>query len=203
MPERVLGYIDGFNLFGGLKESGWTRYLWYDPCLLVSNLLTPQQVLVGVKYFTTRLSGPGDSWECQKTFLEALECQSKCVVHFGQYQRDPRSCPQCGASSLVWKEKMTDVNIAVEIVSDGFQDAYDTALLISGDSDLVPALQKLKVMSGKRKVVAFPPKRTSRSLAAVCPANFVIGRAKLAASQFPDEVVKPDGTRLHRPLPWR
>lgn len=35
---------------------------------------------------------------------------------------------------------MTDVNIAVEMMRDAFQDRFDAALLISADSDLVASL---------------------------------------------------------------
>ena len=38
-------------------------------------------------------------------------------------------------------EKMTDVNIATHLIIDAFQDRYDMAMLISGDSDLVPPIK--------------------------------------------------------------
>ena len=40
---RVMTYIDGFNLFFGLKSKGWRRYYWYDPRLLSEHLLKPGQ----------------------------------------------------------------------------------------------------------------------------------------------------------------
>ena len=35
---------------------------------------------------------------------------------------------------------MTDVNIATQMMIDAFQDKYNMAMLISGDSDLVPPI---------------------------------------------------------------
>ena len=29
--NRVMGYIDGFNLFFGLRDSGLRRYYWLNP----------------------------------------------------------------------------------------------------------------------------------------------------------------------------
>ena len=29
-PRRLIAYIDGFNLYFGLKEKGWKRYYWLD-----------------------------------------------------------------------------------------------------------------------------------------------------------------------------
>lgn len=37
------------------------------------------------------------------------------------------------------EEKRTDVNIAVHMLNDAYTDACDTLVIVSGDSDLVPA----------------------------------------------------------------
>ena len=42
MP-RVITYIDGFNLYFGLKSQGWERFLWLDVQALSRNLLKPDQ----------------------------------------------------------------------------------------------------------------------------------------------------------------
>lgn len=202
MRERVMGYIDGFNLYRGVEQAGWKRYLWHDPALLLENLLKPWQNLAGVKYFTARLSGSGAKWQHQKVLLEALETRERCSLHFGRFQEGSHLCPHCGCSTPASKEKMTDVSIAVEILGDAFQDLYDTAILISGDGDLVPAVRKVLDCSGKRIVVAFPPRRASDFLRAACSAHLMIGRGKLAASQLPDSIEKPDGTILTRPAEW-
>lgn len=198
-----MGYIDGFNLEFGLRAHGWRKYLWLDPALLTRNLLKPHQALVSAKYFTARLSGPGPKWEQQKSFLEALETREHCSTLFGRYQDEPHCCSACGFQRLVAKEKMTDVNIATELVSDAYENLYDTAILVSGDADLTPAVRKVLALPGKRIVVAFPPKRVSQHLRQSCSASFVIGRAKLSASQLPGSVEKSDGTILNRPLDWQ
>jgi hypothetical protein len=57
--ERVIAYVDGFNLYYGLKEAGYERYLWLDVHGLVRNILNPAtQTLVRVNYFTSRVSDP-------------------------------------------------------------------------------------------------------------------------------------------------
>lgn len=98
---------------------------------------------------------------------------------------------------------MTDVRIAVELMRDAYDDAFDVALLISGDSDLAPAVEAVKAgRPGKRVIVAFPPDRESKKLESVASASFRIGRKKLVDSQLPDEVPKPDGFILRRPAKW-
>ena len=74
---------------------------------------------------------------------------------------------------------MTDVNIATELLTDAFQDRFDTAMLISGDSDLTSPIRTVRqVFPEKRVVVAFPPERQSVELAKAASTSFHIGRAK-------------------------
>ena len=42
----VITYIDGFNLYFGLKSERWERYLWLNVQALAENLLKPDQSLV-------------------------------------------------------------------------------------------------------------------------------------------------------------
>ena len=203
MRERVVGYIDGFNLFFGLRERGWARFLWLDVAALVRRLIKPVQRVSDVKYFTALLSGTGPGRGRQKLLLDAYRTLGSCSLHLGQYELRTRRCAQCGFESQVPNEKMTDVNIAVELIADAVQDAYDTALLISGDSDLTPAIRKVKeLFPRKRVIVAFPPARYSQRLAQAADGYLVIGRAKLSASQLPDRIEKADGFILERPNEW-
>ena len=52
--RRVTAYIDGLNLYYGLRDKGWRRYYWLDVRRLIENLLKPGQALGEVHYFTTR-----------------------------------------------------------------------------------------------------------------------------------------------------
>ncbi len=202
MVERVIGFVDGFNLYFGLREARLKRYLWLDVSKLVSNLCTSQQTYQGVNYFTARISGPGPKHDRQKTLLEAYETLTDCKVHFGIYQSNISTCKTCGAKWIQASEKMTDVNIAVEMLSAAAQNEFDTALLVSADSDLAPAVQKTIQLYGKRVVLAFPPRRTSHRLSALASAYFNISRRHLAKSQLPSTVTRPDGFVLSRPSSW-
>ena len=57
MMRRVNAYVDGFNLYFGIRDSGYRKHLWLDPVALVRSLLRPDQQLISLKYFTTRISG--------------------------------------------------------------------------------------------------------------------------------------------------
>lgn len=66
---------------------------------------------------------------------------------------------------------MTDVNIAV-VLKDAYDDAFDTAMVLSANSDLVaPVVAVRQRFPGKRLVVACPPARQSKRLEATAPAR--------------------------------
>ena len=225
--QRIIAYVDGFNLYYGLRSMGWRRLYWLDVHRLAENLLKPGQRLVRVHYFTARIaSHPGNEGtrKRQGTYLDALETLDGVLLHYGHYLAKTRQCPRCRVKWETFEEKMTDVNIAVELLGDAQDDAFDTAIVVSGDSDLTKPVQAVQARDpAKRVVVAFPPKRTSVQLRQAAAAGFVIGRKKLQDSQLPDRVVKSDGAgglliynphqlrraRLHRgsasswKVPWR
>ena len=202
--ERLIAYVDGFNLYFGLKSKGWHRYYWLNIQLLIQNLLKPEQELLRTKYFTARITSPPDKQRRQSTYIEALETLRDFQILYGKYQLNPRSCTHCGFQDKVPNEKMTDVNIAVEILKDAYQDKFDVALLVSADSDLVPPVRAVRqLFLHKRVVLASPPNRWSADLAASADKSFVISRARIARSLFPEEVKKADGYVLRCPPSWK
>ncbi|MBN2031007.1 NYN domain-containing protein [bacterium] len=174
--EKVIVYIDGFNLYFGLKEKKWKRYYWLNLQKLAKALLKEDQKLIMTKYFTSRVSFPPDKVKRQTTFIEALETLKKFKIYYGHYLPNDIECYKCGNIIPKPNEKMTDVNIAVEMLTDAFKDRFDRAILISADSDLSAPIKKVKKL--------FPEKR-------------------IANSVFPDRLKKLDGFILRRPDEWK
>lgn len=199
--DRVMVYIDGFNLYFGMTEN-WKDVKWLDVTKLSRGLLKTSQELVGVKYFTSRVSNNHGKQKRQNTYLEALEVLEVEIV-YGTYQANNEECKRCGNVWSSPKEKMTDVNIATHLIIDAKDDRYDTALLISGDSDLVPPIKAVHQHYPLKKViVGFPPNRQSLNVQKAAKGFFVIGRKKLIDSQLPAEIQKPDGYILRKPAEW-
>ena len=137
--QRVTVYIDGFNLYYGLQDKKWQRYLWLDVRRLSENLLHPGQSLVTVRYFTAKvLPDPNrpNRQRQQEIFLEALGMLPDVSIHLGYYLRKKKQCPKCGNEIWIYEEKMTDVNIASELLGDAQDNVFDTAIIVSADSDL-------------------------------------------------------------------
>lgn len=200
--ERVIIYIDGFNLYFGIKEAGYNQCKWLDLQLLGANLLQQNQELIGVKYFTSRVGNNPDKQKRQTTYLEALESKNV-KIFYGHYHSDNIQCRRCGFDWKTYNEKMTDVNIATQMLIDAYQDRFDMAFLISGDSDLVPPMKAIHLLFNQKRVfVAFPPKRHNSSVSLIAKGSMILGRKKLIDSQFPNEVVKKDGYTIRKPNEW-
>jgi len=206
LKSRVIVYVDGFNLYFGIRDHGWRRYLWLNLQRLAENLLLPDQGLVATKYFTSRVRYPSDKQQRQSVYLDALATLPSpgFQIFYGHYLAIPRNCRHCGRADMVPSEKMTDVNIAVEMLSDAYQDSFDTALLISADSDLGAPLRKIRALfPNKRVVLAFPPSRRSSELEKLAASAFGIGRQALRNSQFADPLMTASGYVLTKPPSWK
>jgi uncharacterized LabA/DUF88 family protein len=201
---RVVAYIDGFNLYHGLKAGYGQRYQWLDLRALVRSLLRPSQQLLEVQYFTARILGNPELEQRQAVYLSALASLGPHVrLIEGRFQGKLQECFSCGAAWTTYEEKETDVNIAIAMVEDAARDVYDVAILISGDSDLRPAVAAVKRVSPRKKVIAaFPPRRHSKDLAQAVDAYVSISTTKVRNAQLPPKIVTSGGVILERPAHW-
>lgn len=205
--ERVIVYVDGFNLYYGLKSRKWRRYYWLDLRRLAERLLRPGQQLETVHYFTTRVVGePNDPGKPtrQNSYLEALGTLKNLEIHYGYFLQKEQTCYRCGAMFRTHEEKMTDVNIAVQLLTDAHADRFDAAMIVSADSDLTgPVVNVRNEYPEKRVVAVFPPDRVSKRLRQVASTSFTIGRAPIRDSQLPERVINSVGHVVERPAGWR
>jgi uncharacterized LabA/DUF88 family protein len=201
---RVAAYVDGFNLYFGLKSMHGRKYLWLDLQALVGSLLLPGQTLEQVTYFTARVRNNPESEQRQSDYLDALiEHSPRVTVVDGRFQEKDRRCRACEATWTVYEEKETDVNIASTLIEDAVQDRFDTAVLVSAGSDLCPAIRAMKrLRPAKRIIAAFPPRRHSADLKRAVDGYINIGTDKVRRAQLPPTVITSTGISLSRPKHW-
>jgi len=201
--DRVIAYIDGYNLYFGLRHKGWKRFYWTNLAKLAGQFLKPNQSLLETKYFTTIVKYPESKRLRQQTYLDVLQTLPNFSFFYGHFLADPITCRQCGHTYTTHHEKMTDVNISVELMKDAFQDRFDIAFLVSADSDLVGSVRAVRqLFPGKKVISVFPPGRFSLALKKVSTGVLHIGHVELSKSLFPDQVAR-DGIILKRPDSWR
>ncbi|NLH69367.1 MAG: NYN domain-containing protein [Brooklawnia sp.] len=204
MAERLNVYVDGFNLYHGIHDQAGCRLLWLDLVALAVSL-RPRSALGHVHYFTAAVDGQPEALRRQQIYLNALSTHGgdRLTITMGRYQKKTLTCRKCSASWVHREEKETDVNIAVQLVVDAASDAMDAALIISADSDLVPAIKAARALKPMLfMAAAFPPKRFSAELKNLMPASFHIGLDKLRSSQLPGNVTTADGLTFSRPAKW-
>ncbi len=101
------------------------------------------------------------------------------------------------------EEKGSDVNLAVHLLHDGWLGRYDLALILSQDTDLVEPLRI--VSQGLRKKVGLiwlDGGKPNKDLAAASTFVRHIKTPDLVAAQFPNPVVRADGSQIHKPDTW-
>jgi len=213
---RVLAFIDGFNLYHALDEYTrgatpeekvkYKKYKWLCLTSLVKVFIRPvTEELVGVEYFTTYPSWNAGKLARHRTFVSA---QIKVGVHvtFGEFKEKMLRCrADCMAEYKAYEEKQTDINIATSMID--FAGRYDKLILLTADSDQVPALKLLKKLHPAKRLASLPPiGREAKELAQVCHESFKMTEAHLAACQLPTPIpLIQNGVQygvLEKPLGW-
>lgn len=201
--QRVVVYIDGFNLYHGLRDANLLTSRWLDLHAMSEALLKPHQCLAFVRYFTTRVRNDPAAARRQAVFIDAIQARGGVEIDYGHFLTKSRRCHLCGHSWQQSEEKKTDVNIAVRLLNDAYDGAFDVAIVISGDSDLVPPVQSVRSrFPEKGLVVAFPPQRSSSDLRKTAHASFTISKNVIRNNRLPDPVITASGLHLKAPKGW-
>lgn len=159
--DRVISFIDGFNLYHAILNLKEPQLKWLDLRKLSQEFIHPKnEELVDIFYFSTIASHRNHAAQLrQKTYLDALKLHEITTV-LGQFKRKERDCTKCSARYVGHEEKETDVNIALTLLDLAYQDAYDRAILVTNDSDQVPAINKVLNRFPNKKITILVPPHT-------------------------------------------
>jgi len=199
-------YVDGFNLYYGALKG--TPYRWLDIAKLC-RIMLPRDTIHQIKYFTAlvnpRPTDP-DQLTRQQIYLRALETIPNLEIIYGHFLTHevmmPLAPPKNGYAKVIkTEEKGSDVNLALHLLSDGYKNAYDVAVIVSNDSDLLLPIQFVKKELGKMTGILNPQKYPSRVLTA--NADFVknIRKGVLSKSLFPTTLIDSSG-KFKKPTNW-
>ena len=187
-----------------------TQYKWLDLDRYF-RLLRPNDDLQCIRYFTAMVNGPKRS--NQDTCLRALTTTPLVTIILGKYKNKRIKCTLCGCAYpgnrffQTPEEKRTDVNIAVYMLDDAYQDVCDHLLLVSGDSDLVPAVRTVSSRFPAKQITVYVPAqhptrgsavelRTAARRSRDLPLNL------LPHAQFPSAVPDGAGGFIVKPASW-
>jgi hypothetical protein len=210
--ERVVFFVDGFNLYHSVlsaERQSQVPLKWLDLhalCAAHLYLIGPAAHVAQVQYFTAfahhlHARNPGKVAR-HKAFVRALTA-SGVNVHEGHFKQKTVIDTWTAQEVTTHEEKETDVAIACAVLEAGVLDRLDTAVLVTGDTDLRPAVHSFhRLCPAKRLTFAFPFARENRELARVAPGSFSFSSAAYRKHQFPDKVELPSGKFVTRPSAW-
>jgi uncharacterized LabA/DUF88 family protein len=160
MIERVIVFIDGSNVFHAIKSLN----IRIDYNRLVDFLVEDRRLIRAYFYGAVPqekdLKKDSPEWESflrQKRFLEELALQGL-KVKTARLRRLP---------SGEFLEKEVDIMLATDMLSLAYKNAYDTAILVTGDSDFSYTVEEIQSL-GKRVENASFKKTSSYILRKVC-----------------------------------
>ena len=188
-----------------------TPFRWLDLGEL-AHLLLPGHEVNRIRYFTSLVSNrPGDPTQAQRqqTYLRALQTIQGLTIHYGHFLEKTKWRPlvrpsQSGPRTveiLDTEEKGSDVNLASYLLLDGFEDAYEMAVVVSNDSDLQLPIKMVRTTLKKQVGVFDPSGRRSFELHGAASWYRPLRRGPLSASLFPDTLSDGQGT-ITKPAGW-
>ena len=212
--DRVNVYIDGYNLYHGLKkmrmsDPDWQKFYWLDMVKLFDHFILPGQTLQKVFYFSAPDHDP-DRRLRQEILFRANKLMNpvRFEVIYGKYYKKNLMCKLCTGRYKTHEEKRTDVNICAYMMSDCALNNIDAVILVSADSDLITPIELIRRDYPNKKLrLFFPPLLQSRELTNVMkvikkePIYLSRHKQKFITSLLPD-VVSKDNTTLTIPDKW-
>ena len=201
--NRVAVFIDGFNLYHALDGNpAYHKYKWLNLEKFSKCFISPQDSIVEIFYFTSYVTWNPRKLAKHQIYVKALQLVGVKPI-FGAFRMKDTTCRLCHKHYQIPEEKQTDVNIAIKLFQTATTDLWDTAIIISGDSDLIPAIEAVKNTFPTKKVgVAIPIGRRAEELKLVTDFHRKVKPKHLQTCQF-DDTIFIDGAVLQRPASWK
>ena len=204
--KRVIFYIDGFSLYYGVKEAFGKTYKWLDLHKLACIFCAPDEEIEQINYFTSIVKRDVPKQQRQRTYIKAIKTLPKLRDHYGKYSPEHIYFNNGICTHVInrWREKMTDVNISVKMITDAFDNKFDVIKLITGDKDLkAPILEIKKRFPEKRIIVIFPPGRFRhpKDIGKICDECIGIKLKHVKQCLLPDQIHTTKGI-ISKPLEW-
>ena len=210
MAIRTIFLIDGFNLYHSIVDIA--RYCnglnvrWlniFSLCKAYLYLIGKDATIESIYYFSALAYHLNDP-----DVISRHETYIKCLRETGVKEQLSRFKPKTircshGGKIIRHEEKETDVAIASKMFEILVKDECDSVVLVTGDTDLTPAVKTAKhLFPDKHIIFAFPYRRKNEELAQIAPGSFRIHSHTYIKHQFPDPFTLSDKTIIPKPSSW-
>lgn len=151
--KKVAVYIDGSNFYFRLKS----------PQLNLKNLskfdfrgfakwLARDREIVSCRYYIGVIRAKEDNRkgremrrEQQRLFSHLQSSEQNFIIKRGYLMKNDG----------VYHEKGVDVKLAIDLLIGAYENIYDSAILVSSDTDLIPAIKKVKFLNKDVEYIGF------------------------------------------------
>jgi len=150
--KKSIVVVDGSNLYYKLKELKFSNTSSFNYSKF-SLHISENTKLINKYYCIGKIRADQESKKArlmmakQQSLMTKLQ-KSKFIIQFGYLLK----------SGNRYHEKGVDVQIATNLLVGAFKNEYDTAFLVSSDSDIVPAVRECKGLEKKIVYVGFEHK---------------------------------------------
>ncbi|MFH1601490.1 MAG: NYN domain-containing protein [Candidatus Shapirobacteria bacterium] len=170
--QRCLILIDGSNFYFKLKEIKLQNLLEFDFYRFSEMLARRKGEVAQATYYVGRIRTDGTA-KTKRLFND----QRKLLAHLKKCKFS-YSLGYLMKTDGKYHEKGVDVNIAVDILVSTYENLSDRIIVVSSDTDLLPAIQKAKEKGKIVEYIGFSH-RPSVAMVATCSVSRLLGREDL------------------------
>ena len=175
--KKVAVFVDGNNFYFGLRKLyGKERSLKNFNFLKFADFLAKDNKVVDIFYYNAQLDREKNpsKYESQKQFFEKL----RNIPNFHLILCKLLKRNITGTNKFYYIIKEDDIHMAVDMVENAGNNKFDTAIIVSGDGDFVPAVEAVK-RKGKKVENVYFKNSSSRNLQSHCSNSFELTRTIL------------------------
>ena len=179
--SKVVFIVDGLNLFHSIINTLGVQNCLIDIEKLCKTIILATEKIESVEYFTSYFKGNSQTAIMQRKFI-AVNKKSK-IINLNLGLLRPRSlrCNFCNNQIHYFKEKYTDVNIAVSLLEKIQDSNLKKIYFLSADKDFAPLIKKMNYQFQSPKIVKISPVGRFNSLDSP---NIHLTRKQLIKCQF-------------------
>jgi uncharacterized LabA/DUF88 family protein len=144
---KTICFIDNANVFHGQQDCGW-RIDWEK---FLINLEQGEQVWQ-TYFFASETDPPREE---ASNFYQFLKEQLRWEVIVYPLGRKTIKCENCNRTHTTLVEKGVDIGLATKMLMLAMNQAFETAILVSGDRDYLETVKYIKGMGLRVEVISW------------------------------------------------
>jgi uncharacterized LabA/DUF88 family protein len=163
--RKVEIFVDGSNFLLAQRNEGISFPVDLNR---LATRLSHGYHFVKLHYYTSPLPNPGtEAYRAQQRFFNEVRKSRRIDLVLGRHE--PRIDRVSGKRYHV--EKETDVNLAVDMVVAAYEERYDVAMLVAGDTDYVRAVRAVQERGKSLVWCHLPSQRGTDQLLQFCDSS--------------------------------